>query len=136
MTTLAAKRPITALAMGAIAIVFGVATIVSGGRALFGDEAERQAVGNAVGFVLWFNFAAGFAYVAAGGALLARQAWAAPLAAVIAASTLAVFLAFGVHVLLGGAYEIRTVGAMALRCAVWIVIAIAARRLSAAAVLS
>ena len=29
MTTLAAKRPITALAMGAIAIVFGVATIVS-----------------------------------------------------------------------------------------------------------
>lgn len=36
--------------------------------------------------------------------------------------------AFGVHVLFGGAYEMRTVGAMALRSLVWIVIAIVARQ--------
>ena len=45
-----------------IAIAFGLLTLVSGGRALFGG-ADMGAV---VPFVLWFNFLAGFAYVAAG----------------------------------------------------------------------
>ena len=45
-----------------IAVIFGLLTIVSGGRALFGG-ADMGAV---VPFVLWFNFLAGFAYVAAG----------------------------------------------------------------------
>ena len=47
------------------AFVFGVMTILSGGRALFGGDATQAAVGDAVAFVLWFNFLAGFAYVAA-----------------------------------------------------------------------
>ena len=112
---------------GAIALLFGLATIVSGGRALFGDEAARKAVGAAVPFVLWFNFGAGFAYVVAGIGLLLRLPWAVWLSALIAAATVLVFLAFGVHVLTGGAYEMRTVGAMALRSLVWIGIAIVAR---------
>ena len=44
-----------------VAIVFGVLTVVSGGRALFAGAEARAAVGNAVPFVLWFNFLAGFA---------------------------------------------------------------------------
>ena len=43
--------------------VFGVLTLYSGGMALFGGELARAAVGNAVPFVLWFNFLAGFAYI-------------------------------------------------------------------------
>lgn len=119
-------------AAGAFAILFGGATILSGGQALFGGEAARAAVGDAVPFVLWFNFLAGFAYIAAGAGLLARRRWAAALAVAIAGATLVVFAAFGVHVALGGAFEGRTVGAMILRSAVWVAIAIVALRSIAA----
>jgi hypothetical protein len=39
-----------------------------------------------------------------------------------------VFIAFGVHIFLGGAFEDRTVGAMIIRSAVWIAIAASACR--------
>src|SRR5690606_2827174 len=71
----------------------------------------------AVPFVLWFNFAAGFLYIAAGGGLFARQKWTVWLAGAIAVATLGVFGAFGLHVLQGGAYETRIVGAMIVRIA-------------------
>ena len=76
--------------IGIVALVFGLVTVVAGGRALFGDEAARAAVGAAVPFVLWFNFAAGFAYVVAGIGLLMQSPWAAWLSALIAAATLLV----------------------------------------------
>ncbi len=120
------------IAVGILALLFGLLTIVSGGRALFGGEAARQAVGAAVPFVLWFNFGAGFAYVAAGIGLLLQSQWSAWLSTLIAALTDIVFLMFGVHVLTGGAYEMRTVGAMALRSTAWIAIALFAWRVARA----
>jgi hypothetical protein len=113
---------------GAVALAFGILTIVAGGRALFGDEAARAAVGDAVPFVLWFNFMAGFAYAVAGLGLLFVSRWAAWLSAGIAAATVLVFVAFGVHALVGGAYELRTVGAMTFRSLLWMLIAIVALR--------
>lgn len=106
-----------------IAILFGLLTILSGGLALFGGPEAQAAAGDAVAFVLWFNFGAGFAYVAAGAGLFRATGWSVWLAAFIALSTLLVFAAFGVHIWTGGAYEMRTVGAMTLRCLVWIAIA-------------
>jgi hypothetical protein len=82
-----------------------------------------------VPFVLWFNVPAGFAYVAAGLGLWLQQRWAAVLAIAVAVATLAVFVAFGAHVASSGAYKIRTVVAMSLRSAVWLVIAFLAYRL-------
>lgn len=114
-------------AAAVVGMVFGLLTIVSGGNALFGGPAARAAVGNAVPFVLWFNFAAGFAYVAAGGGLLFRRRWALWLSVAILVATVLVFIAFGVHVQRGGLYEMRTVGAMMLRVLVWSIIAIVAR---------
>ena len=111
-----------------VAIVFGVLTVLSGGRALFGGEQARAAVGDAVPFVLWFNFLAGFAYVAAGIELLRRRRPAVMMSVAIFAATVLVFLAFGAHALLGGAYETRTVGAMILRAAVWAGISVVAIR--------
>ena len=73
-----------------VAIVFGLVTIISGGRALFGG-AEMGAV---VPFVLWFNFAAGFAYVVAGFGLWYRASWAVGLSILIAVATAAVFATF------------------------------------------
>jgi len=114
--------PVRAAAVAAI--VFGVATIGAGGNVLFGDGAK--AAGNVVGFVLWFNFLAGFVYVVAGAGLWQRRSWSARLALVIAAGTLLVFAAFGICVAAGGPFEARTVWAMTLRSVLWISIAVSA----------
>jgi hypothetical protein len=103
--------------------LFGLLTIREGGAVLFVDGAGRAAAGDFVPFVLWFNFLAGFAYLVAGIGLLFRQAWAARAALAIALATLAVFAAFGVHAVSGGAYETRTLVAMMLRSTVWLIIA-------------
>ena len=106
-----------------VAVVFGIATVFSGGRVLFGPEAARVAAGAVVPFVLWFNFVAGFAYVLAGVGLWRGDPWAARLSAAIAAATALTYLAFGLHVLSGGAFERRTAVAMAIRTGLWTVIA-------------
>jgi hypothetical protein len=113
---------------GVLAIAFGLLTLASGGRALFGGEEARAAVGAAVPFVLWFNFAAGFAYVVAGIGILMRLRWGWPLSLGIAIATLAVFAAFALHVAQGGAYEVRTIAAMTFRLLVWAALAIVAHR--------
>lgn len=113
---------------GVVAVVFGLATIASGGRVLFGGAGPRAEAGNVVAFVLWFNFVAGFLYVLAGAGLLTRRRWSSGLSSLIAAATVVVFAVFLGHVLSGGLYEMRTLGAMVLRSAVWIGIALVARR--------
>lgn len=110
-----------------IAIVFGALTIFSGGRALFGDEQARAAVGNAVPFVLWFNFLAGFAYVATGVGLWKHRQWARVASIAIAACTAMIGVAFVVVVIQGSAYEMRTAAAMVLRLSLWSIIALIVR---------
>jgi hypothetical protein len=72
--------------------------------------------------VVWFNFLAGFAYVAAGIGLWQQQRWALWLAVVIAVATAITFAALGLHINSGGAYEQRTVIAMSLRTTFWVAI--------------
>lgn len=118
MTT---RRPLKVLA--AVAVVFGALTVFSGWQGLFGPADTRAALGHTVGFVLWFNFLAGFAYVAAGLGLWRGERWGLLLATALALGTALVAAAFGLHVLGGGAYEMRTVGALALRLGFWVVVA-------------
>ncbi len=120
------NRSVKWLALAAIA--FGVLTVFSGGRALFGGVEARAELGNIVPFVLWFNFTAGFVYVLAGVALLRSKRWAAPLAMFLAVSTVLVFLAFAVQIVAGGAFEARTAGALSLRSLFWIAVALVALR--------
>ena len=114
------RYPLAFRLMSLLAIVFGFMTLRAGGMVLFTTGAEHQAAGHFVPFVLIFNFSAGFAYLIAGIGLWAQQRWAGWLALAIAVSTLLVFGAFVLHIMGGGAYEPRTVGAMTLRSAVWI----------------
>jgi uncharacterized membrane protein (DUF2068 family) len=127
MTLLKPSRPLWIGAAALFAIVFGVLTLISGGSVLF-TEQGRQTAGNYVAFVVWFNFLAGFAYVIAGVGLWQQQRWAVWLSLLIAGTTLVVFVVFGLHALMGGSYETRTVGAMSLRTVVWFVISIIAYR--------
>lgn len=117
---------------GAAAIGFGILTVASGATALRG-AVEMGAV---TPFVLWFNFLAGFAYVACGVLLWRGNRAAFPLALLILVGTLAVFAAFGRHALSGGAYEIRTLGAMTLRAGFWIAMVWVAWHLRSAAMAS
>ncbi|MBK9000029.1 MAG: hypothetical protein IPM35_30290 [Myxococcales bacterium] len=110
----------------AVAILFGIASVVSGGRVLLDVGAARAEAGAYVPFVLWFNFVAGFAYVAAGAGLWLGRAWGARLSLTLAGLTALTYAAFGVHVALGGAFEGRTVVAMAVRTALWTLIAVLA----------
>ncbi len=127
MTTHSSMSWPTRIAAG-VAIVFGILTILSGGLVLFGGEAVEAAAGDAVPFVLWFNFLSGFVYVLAGLGIATRRSWAAKLAIALPVAIGAVFALLGLHVLQGGAFEMRTVGAMILRLAVWVGIAAIAVR--------
>jgi hypothetical protein len=107
-----------------IAVIFGLLTVVSGGMTLLGG----LDMGAVVLFVLWFNTLAGLAYVVAGFGLWQGRRWAYPLSLAIVAATMLVFAGFGLHVAQGGAFEMRTVFAMALRSLVWGGIALVARQ--------
>ena len=104
-----------------VAVLFGAVTVFAGGNVLFGSGAKTA--GNYVPFVVWFNFLAGFAYVAAGIGLWQTRRWGTALAATLAVLTALVFAAFGAYVGNGGAYEARTVAAMTVRTALWTFIA-------------
>ena len=111
-------------AIAALAMVFGAVTVVSGGTVLFGPEAAEDMAGQFVPFVVWFNFGAGFAYIAAGLAIWVGHRWALGISVAIAIATAVVAVGFAFWVLQGGAFEMRTVGALALRFAVWVAIAV------------
>lgn len=124
---MASNRNISIMVAAIVALAFGALTVLSGGRALFGSAEAKAAVGNAVPFVLWFNFLAGFAYILAGIGLFLRHPPAVWISIGIFASTALVALAFAVH-MMQGAFEMRTVGAMILRTGVWAGISVVAWR--------
>ena len=127
MKTHSSKKWPTRIAAG-VAVAFGALTILLGGRVLFGGAAAQSAAGDVVPFVLWFNFLSGFAYVLAGVGIVKERRWATLLAVALVAGIAAVFALFGLHGIQGGAFEMRTMGAMTLRLVVWILIATVAVR--------
>lgn len=126
MTTPRWTRP-TAI----IAALFGALTIFSGSMVLFGPEAAKRAAGNAVPFVVIFNTAAGFAYLAGAFALWRGHRLAGPIALGIGLATLIVLAGFAATALTGAAAELRTALALPFRAAFWLVIAWALGRSAA-----
>ncbi len=109
-----------------VAIVFGLATLESGGMVLFGPVEAQRSAGAVVPFVLWFNFLSGFVYIAAGVGLWRMARWGFQLAAGLAIALAVILALFGVHVAGGGAFEMRTLYALSLRLGIWCVIAVGA----------
>ena len=124
MSFVKSDKPVSIRILTVIAVLFGVLTIKSGGQVLFGETLYQKAAGNYVLFVVWFNFLAGFLYIAAGAGIWMRRRWGVWLSLFIAIATIIIFAVFGVHILEGGAYETRTVAAMCLRSLVWVSISI------------
>lgn len=111
-----------------LALVFGIMTLISGGSVLFGPEQAREVAGAYVPFVVWFNFLAGFLYITAAVGIWLGRNWAYGLSVIIASATGLVALAFIFQVMQGAAYEMRTIGALALRIGFWGAIAAVLRR--------
>lgn len=126
-TTQRGARPVLRYILAAVALVFGAATMKAGGDVLFFSEQARSAAGNYVPFVLWANFIGGFLYVTAGLLIFLNSTQALRLSAFIAAMTVAVLVALGIHIAVGGAYEMRTLAAMVFRSAIWVAIALILR---------
>ncbi len=117
-TSLSHKMKGTAL----LAMAFGLATLFSGGNVLFGADEARELAGAFVPFVVWFNFMAGFLYVLAAIGIWQGRRWACGLSAFIVVATAVAALTFGIQVINGSVFELRTVGALALRIGFWAVI--------------
>ena len=62
------KADLLVKSLAVVAVLFGLLTVFSGGRTLFGGEGARLAAGAIVPFVLWFNFIGGFGVHAWNGA--------------------------------------------------------------------
>jgi hypothetical protein len=105
------------------AAAFGALTIVSGGSVLFGPKAAQEAAGNAVPFVVIFNTAAGFAYLAGAVALWRNHPTARWIALAIGVATLIVLAGFAVTALTGTKVELRTALALPFRAGFWLAIA-------------
>lgn len=104
---------------GGAAFLFGTATVISGGNALLVMHRIFEPPGRIVPFVLYFNFAAGFAYIVTGIELILRRRWALAFAGVVAVATTIVSVGLGVWIFVGNAHEMRTVIAMSLRAEFW-----------------
>lgn len=115
------ENPVRGWALAAL--IFGAMTVFSGARALFGGASAQASLGQVVDFVLWFNFLAGFAYLLAGGLIWRQSRWARWVAGALVLGTALVGVGLGVHMAGGGAYEVRTVVAMALRLGFWTLLA-------------
>ncbi len=128
MTTTQAKergaKPVLRYILAAVALIFGAATIKAGGDVLFFNEQARSTAGNYVPFVVWANFIGGFLYATAGLLILFRSTQAFRISVLIAALTVAVLIALGIHIAVGGVYETRTLAAMVFRIVVWVTISL------------
>lgn len=116
------NKPIWIIALSAITIIFGIITIFAGGNALF-TESGKLAAGKIVSLILWYNFIAGFFYIAAGIAIFRQKSMAIRIAMLLANSSIAIYFALLMHIFEGNVYEMRTLIAMTLRTFYWIAIA-------------
>lgn len=119
MKNLNHQRPLWIYILAAFLILFGLLTVKEGGSVLFFNSNAKLEAGNYVPFVLWFNFLAGFFYIAASIGIFISAKWTRRLSVVIAGSSALILASLLVHIFTGGLYETRTLIAMTLRVAIW-----------------
>ncbi len=108
-----------------LAVVFGIMTLVSGGNVIFGPEIAREQAGDYVPIIVTLIFASGFLYIVAGAGIWMGRDWAYKASLLITLATVFIALIFVGHIISGGDFEMRTVGALTLRTAIWLGISFA-----------
>lgn len=125
------RLPLALRAFIVFGFIFGIITLYSGGSVLFGPQEARDSAGAYIPFVVWFNFLAGGVYIVAAAGLWLRKRWGILLAIAISASTVFVAVVFAYTIMQGADFEMRTVGAMAIRASVWAGLAFACLKANA-----
>jgi hypothetical protein len=110
---------LTQRSAAAVAVLFGLATLVAGGRVLMGFSDMGYVVYRPL---LVYNTAMGAAYVAAGAAIWYGLRWGRHAALAIALLNLLVLAGVALLYAAGGPTAIESVRAMGLRTFVWIVL--------------
>jgi hypothetical protein len=121
-------RPRWQVVAAIVAGVFGGASVSAAGAVLFGPPSVRAGAGAVVPFVVWFNFVAGFAGVAAAVGFHRGRRWAMWLSLALALATGIVAAVFVGQIAAGVPFEWRTVVALSLRAAVWIALFVVSAR--------
>jgi hypothetical protein len=114
------RAPRLAWVIGAVAVVFGAMNLVAGGPVVFDLGTARADHGNYVPFVLYFHFLSGFVAIPAGVGVALGRRWGAVLAVAITLGIAITGAALGIHIATGGAYELETPIATAVRLVVWL----------------
>lgn len=105
------------------AAAFGVVTLFSAGSIVLDYGGSQELAGDYVPFVVWLNLAAGGLYVVAAAGIWRHSNWAIGLSVLIALATVLTGIPLALHVVGGGSYEMRTIGALALRAGFWAAVA-------------
>ncbi|MDT8446457.1 MAG: hypothetical protein RRB13_06120 [bacterium] len=105
-------------AFAAFVIIFGLLTLKSGGSVLLFEE-SALAAGHYIPFIVWLNVLAVPFYLVAGLALWRNKGCTANLGLVLLTVYLLADGYLFFHILNGGLFEMRTVGAMFLRTLLW-----------------
>lgn len=109
-----------------ILAAFGGLTIFMAGSVIFDLFGIRAKEGNFVPFIVWTNFIAGWAYLAAAYGFVKEKKWTFGLLISFLVVLIAAFVGLKMHIEAGGIYEERTVKAMMFRMGVTTVMAIIA----------
>jgi hypothetical protein len=110
-----------------VTALFGLLTLVASSSVLFNTDGMAAEAGHVVPFVLWMNFFASFLYLTAAYGLFTHKGWTPAVLAVAFVLMLVAGIGFYYHARNGGAYEQRTVGALAFRIFVTALLYMAAR---------
>lgn len=94
---------------------FGLATLFMSSSVIFDLFGIRDKEGNYVLFVVWSNFACAILYFFSAYGFLKNKKWTIVLLAISAIILAAAFIGLKLHINAGGAYEMKTVGAMIFR---------------------
>jgi hypothetical protein len=105
--------------IGLVFFLFGILTIVSGGRSLFTEDGIESR-GAIVPVVLWFNFFAGFFYIAAGFLVSNSSHLVRWLSVGISIGSTIVLIYLLGHIVRDEAFQIKTLFAMSFRVIFWI----------------
>ncbi len=120
-----AKAPWWAKILVAVGVAFGLFSINASGAVLLALGDASAAPGSR-GWA-WFGLVNGVAYVVSGVGLWGLSLWAVRGAVLIAAATLAAFVAYGLWVLFGNPLNVFAVAELGVRFTVWTAIAASAQ---------
>lgn len=106
---------------------FGLLTLFVSSAVIFDLFGIREVEGEYVPLVLWANFLVSFLYLAAAYGLFREWPWPPTILAIATVILLAAAIGLGLHVNSGAPYEQRTIGALAFRIFVTLLLYVAAR---------